>query len=73
MVWIVGLRWWQLGDFPAECTSVTMDAAASLPNDDVDAEQADADDDSGEEMTYGEYLLYSARCGDLEALKECLE
>lgn len=30
-------------------------------------------EDSGEEITYGEYMLLSARQGDLEAVKECLQ
>ena len=30
------------------------------------------EEDSGEEMTYGEYMLLSARQGDLESVKECL-
>ena len=30
-------------------------------------------EDSGEEMTYGEYLLQAAREGDLDAVKECLQ
>ena len=30
-------------------------------------------EDSGEEMTYGEYLLQAAREGDEDAVKECLQ
>ena len=33
--------------------------------------QQNAESDS-EEMTYGEYMLQSARLGDLDAINECL-
>ena len=37
----------------------------------VEAAQKNQESDS-EEMTYGEYMLQSARLGELEAIKECL-
>ena len=37
----------------------------------VEAAQTNQESDS-EEMTYGEYMLQSARLGELDAIKECL-
>ena len=36
-------------------------------------EQNDAEESSGEEVTMEEYLLYSARAGEIEGIQECMD
>ena len=39
----------------------------------VNTPKQQQDSSDGEEMTYGDYMILSARQGDLEAVKECLQ
>ena len=40
----------------------------------IDSTQQPANnDDGGEEMTFEQFLVYSARCGDIDEVKEMLD
>ncbi len=51
---------------------IATTAAGSIDKQ-TEKKQQDGGDSSGEEVTMEEYLLYSARCNEIEGMQECLD